>query len=113
MNKKALSLITVAMLASIASAIDGAYLINLKDGRTRPVVLTSLGSVRNPLGMTFSVDLNLYAGMNEADRVVPGLWASVHYRLADNLNASIGPSFEFVDSRIRVSGLMVGFSLTF
>ncbi len=111
MKRKAVSLLACLAVAGAAHGIGGTYLLDTKTGMSRPVVLSPVGKIQKPLSLRFDLNVDLYAGLNDFDRVVPGVWLSGSFRAADNLTVNFGPALEFNGGRVRCPGIMIGFVL--
>lgn len=111
--KRTISVMACLLLAGISHGIGGTYLMDTKTWQARPVVTSPVGAIRNPLGLKFDLNVDAYAGVNDFDRVVPGMWISGGLRAADNMTVRVGPALELNNGRVRCPGVMIGFTIHF
>ena len=108
-SKSIILALAIASLPAIipAQTLGGAYLIDLKSGRTRQVAIASIGEIRKPLGLNFNLQVDGFAGIDAG--VYPGVWISYSRPVAENVVFKFGPAFTFEDQRVRFPGFAVGF----
>lgn len=105
--------LALASCVAPAQTIGAAYLLDVKTGLTREVVITSIGEIRKPLGLNFNLAIDGFAGLNSWDHVYPGVWVSGRVPLAENFNLKFGPAFTYEENRVRFPGLVIGFEIRF
>ncbi|MBL8061366.1 MAG: hypothetical protein JNK63_11730 [Chthonomonas sp.] len=108
------ALFATLMLPIVARAADwsASYLVEFRSGRATPVVTADIGDIRKPLGLNYTLKVSTFAGFRD-ERPLVGAWVSAPIRLAENVEARLGPGFTYYNEHVGTPGIIGALTIRF